>query len=222
MKNIFAVGTGPGAPEYLTLQAVKTLENADLIFAPNNKGKNMALDTVKDFIKNKKILFLDFPMGFVYEEDYKIQAEKILENTKENSNTVVLTIGDPMIYSTFIYMMPYFKSPQINLQIVSGIPSAVAAAGRAKIPLVEKGEVLTITDNLNEEILNSSSSIALLKTFKQKNFILKEFEKNNFDYAYIKRATMQEEAVLQKDKKEKILEDEDYISLILARKQKGK
>ena len=53
MKNIFAVGTGPGSPEYLTLQAVKTLENADLIFAPNNKGKNMALDTVKDFIKNK-------------------------------------------------------------------------------------------------------------------------------------------------------------------------
>ncbi|UTC64217.1 precorrin-2 C(20)-methyltransferase [Treponema sp. OMZ 788] len=222
MKNIFAVGTGPGATEYLTLQAVKALENADLIFAPNNKGKNMALDTVKNFIKNKEVLFLDFPMGFVSDEDYKIQAEKILEKTKENSNSVILTIGDPMIYSTFIYMMPYFKIPEVNLQIISGIPSSVAAAGRAQIPLAEKGEVLTITDHLSEEILNSSSSIALLKTFKQKKLILKEFEDNNFNYAYIKRATMQEEAVLQKDKKEKILEDEDYISLIIARKQKGK
>ena len=109
MKNIFAVGTGPGAPEYLTLQAVKTLESADLIFAPNNNGKNIALDTVKDFIKSKEILFLDFPMGFVSEKDYKTQAAKILSNTKENSNTVILTIGDPMIYSTFIYMMPYFN-----------------------------------------------------------------------------------------------------------------
>ena len=221
MKNIFAVGTGPGSPEYLTLQAVKALENANLIFAPNNKGKNMALDTVKDFIKNKEVLFLDFPMGFVSKEDYKIQAEKILKKTKENSNTVILTIGDPMIYSTFIYMMPYFKIPEINLQIISGIPSAVAAAGRAQIPLAEKGEVLTITDHLNEEILNSSSSIALLKTSKQKNFILKEFEKNGFDYVYIKRATMEHESILPKDKKEKILEDEDYISLIIARKQKG-
>ncbi len=175
MKNIFAVGTGPGSPEYLTLQAVKALENANLIFAPNNKGKNMALDTVKDFIKNKEVLFLDFPMGFVSEEDYKIQAEKILKKTKENSNTVILTIGDPMIYSTFIYMMPYFKISEINLQIISGIPSAVAAAGRALIPLAEKDEVFTITDHLNEEVLNSSSSIALLKTSKQKNLILKEF-----------------------------------------------
>lgn len=222
MKNIFAVGTGPGAPEYLTLQAVRTLENADLIFAPNNKGKNMALDTVRDFIKNKKIFFLDFPMGNVSDKDYKVQAEKIINETKENSNSVILTIGDPMIYSTFIYMMPYFKNPQINLQIVSGIPSAVAAAGRAKIPLVEKGEVFTITDNLNESVLNSSSSIALLKTFKQKNLILKEFEDNNFDYAYIKRASMDEESILTKNEKEKILEDEDYISLIIARKQKGK
>ena len=111
MKNIFAVGTGPGSPEYLTLQAVKTLESADLIFAPNNNGKNIALDTVKDFIKSKEILFLDFPMGFVSEKDYKTQAAKILSNTKENSNTVILTIGDPMVYSTFIYMMPYFKIP---------------------------------------------------------------------------------------------------------------
>ena len=141
MKNIFAVGTGPGSPEYLTLQAVKTLESADLIFAPNNNGKNIALDTVKDFIKSKEILFLDFPMGFVSEKDYKTQAAKILSNTKENSNTVILTIGDPMIYSTFIYMMPYFKIPEINLQIISGIPSAVAAAGKAQVPLAKKDEL---------------------------------------------------------------------------------
>ena len=32
---------------------------------------------------------------------------------------------------------------------------------------------------------------------------------------------MEHESILSKDKKEKILEDEDYISLIIARKQKG-
>ncbi len=222
MKNIFAVGTGPGSPEYLTLQAVKTLESADLIFAPNNNGKNIALDTVKDFIKSKEILFLDFPMGFVSKKDYKTQAAKILSNTKENSNTVILTIGDPMIYSTFIYMMPYFKIPEINLQIISGIPSAVAAAGKAQVPLAKKDEVLTITDHLAEEILNSSSSIALLKTSKQKNIILKNFEQKYFDYVYVKRATMNNEVILSRNEKEKILEDEDYISLIIARKQKGR
>ena len=167
-------------------------------------------------------MFLDFPMGFVSEKDYKTQAAKILSNTKENSNTVILTIGDPMIYSTFIYMMPYFKIPEINLQIISGIPSAVAAAGKAQVPLAKKDEVLTITDHLTEEILNSSSSIALLKTSKQKNIILKNFEQKYFDYVYVKRATMNNEVILSRNEKEKILEDEDYISLIIARKQKGR
>lgn len=54
MKNIFAVGTGPGAAEYLTLQAVNAIKNADIIFAPDNKGKQMALDTAKEFINGKK------------------------------------------------------------------------------------------------------------------------------------------------------------------------
>ncbi|UTC74587.1 precorrin-2 C(20)-methyltransferase [Treponema sp. OMZ 792] len=220
MKNIFAVGTGPGATEYLTLQAVKTLENADLIFAPNNKGKNMALDTVREFINDKKVIPLNFPMGSVPREDYKIKAESIIEETKENSNSVILTIGDPMIYSTFLYMMPYFKIPGINLQIISGIPSSVAAAGRAQIPLAEKGEILTITDHLSASILNTSTSIALLKTSKQKNLAIKEFEKNGFDYVYVKRATMEHESILSKNEKEKILEDEDYISLMIAHKIK--
>lgn len=220
MKNIFAVGTGPGAPEYLTLQAVKTIENADLIFAPNNKGKNMALDTVREFIKDKKVIPLNFSMGSVPREDYKIKAESIIKETKENSNSVILTIGDPMIYSTFLYMMPYFKMPGINLQIISGIPSSVAAAGRAQIPLAEKGEILTITDHLSASILNTSTSIALLKTSKQKNLAIKEFEKNGFDYVYVKRATMENESILSKNEKEKILEDEDYISLMIAHKIK--
>lgn len=218
MKNIFAVGTGPGASEYLTLQAIKTIQNADIIFAPNNKNKHLALDSVKEFIKEQRIVLLDFTMGKVKEKDYQTAAKKIIEQTEENTNSVFLTIGDPMLYSTFLYLLSYLKNENINLKIIPGITSYNVAAAISQKPLAKKGEVLVISDHINSDILKTASSIALLKTSKQKNLIIKEFEKNNFNYLYIKRATMKEETIL-KDKDE-ILNDNDYISLILASKEK--
>ncbi|MEL3911584.1 precorrin-2 C(20)-methyltransferase [Treponema pedis] len=218
MKNIFAVGTGPGAAEYLTLQAVNAIKNADIIFAPDNKGKQMALDTVKEFINGKKIILLDFPMGFVSQEHYKNAAEMIIEKTEEEKSSVILTIGDPMIYSTFIYLLPYFKKSKINLKIIPGITSFTAAAAISKTPLAKKGEVLTVTDHLNPLITANSDSIALLKTYKQKETAIGEFEKNGLDYVYIKRASLEGETVLRSNDKQKILTDGNYISLMLARK----
>lgn len=88
MKKFYGVGTGPGDKEYLTLKAVRIMEAGDVIFAPNNKGKNMALDTAEDFIKDKKLVFIDFPMGKVTEEIYKEAAEKIEEEIPDGGTGV--------------------------------------------------------------------------------------------------------------------------------------
>ena len=54
-----------------------------MVFAPNNKGKNMALDTAKEYIKDKKVVLLDFPMGKVTEKYYKEAAKRIKEEILE-------------------------------------------------------------------------------------------------------------------------------------------
>ena len=71
MKKLYGIGTGPGASDLITVRSARLIENADVIFAPNNKGKNMALDTVREYIKTENIIFLDFPMGKVGPEIYK-------------------------------------------------------------------------------------------------------------------------------------------------------
>ncbi len=48
MKKLYGIGTGPGASDLITVRSARLIENADVIFAPNNKGKNMALDTVRE------------------------------------------------------------------------------------------------------------------------------------------------------------------------------
>ena len=216
MKKLYGIGTGPGDRDLLTLKAVKAIESSNVIFAPNNKGKNMAVDTAKDFIGDKRIVFIDFPMGQVLREDYMKAAEIMLSEIPEGGTGSFLTIGDPMIYSTFIYIMEELEGSQIDIEIVSGIPSFVAAAGQSKTPLTVKGDSFLLCDEIDENILDRVNSIAILKTMSGKEEVLNSLENNEYRYKYIKRATLEEQEILTD--KEAILNDKDYISLIIGRK----
>lgn len=216
MKKLYGIGTGPGDKELLTLKAVKTIKEASVIFAPNNKGKNIALDTAEDYLHNKKVVLIDFPMGKVEKEDYIKAAEIIYNEIPEGEYGAFLTIGDPMVYSTFIYIVEELESKKIDVEIVSGIPSFVASAARTKTPLTVKGDTFILCDEFKEELLNYADSICILKTLKSKENILNTFENNDFKYKYIKRCTWNEEKVLSE--REEIIKDSDYISLILGRK----
>lgn len=219
MKILYGIGTGPGDPELLTVKATKVIKKASVIFAPNNKGTNMALDTAREYIGDSKVVLIDFPMGNVTRDDYIKAAEIIFNEIPLGEIGAFLTIGDPMIYSTFIYIMDELKGKDIEINIIPGIPSFVAAASASKIPLTVKGDSFLLCDEFNEEFLLNVNSIAILKTFKNKDNLLTQLESNNLDYTYIKRASMENEQIL-KDKEE-ILKDRDYISLILGRKQEG-
>ncbi|HAE92560.1 MAG TPA: cobalt-precorrin-2 C(20)-methyltransferase [Tissierella sp.] len=216
MKKLYGIGTGPGDKELLTIKAVKAMEDSSVIFAPNNRGKNMAIDTARDFIQDKPIIFIDFPMGNVTRDDYKKASELILEKIPEGAIGSFLTIGDPMIYSTFIYIMEELEGKDIDIEIISGIPSFVAAAGQSRTPITLKGENFILCDEFKEELLENIDSIAILKAIKEKENILNALEGNGFSYKYIKRATLEEQEILSD--KEDILNDKDYISLIIARK----
>lgn len=217
MKKIYGIGTGPGAADLLTIRAANVMKNADVIFAPNNKGLNMALDTAKEYIQDKRVVFIDFPMGNVTKEDYKNAADIIYEEISDGGNGAFLTIGDSMIYSTFIYVMDELKDKDIEIEIVPGIPSFVAAAGASQVPLTVKGDTFLLCDEYNDKLIEDISSVAILKTLKEKEQVLDNLEKRDFSYMYIKRASLANEEILIN--RADILEDRDYISLILGRKQ---
>ncbi len=218
MKKIYGIGTGPGNPENLTLKAVRVMEGASVVFAPSNRGKNMAIDTAREFIEGKKIVFIDFPMGNVTREDYKKAAKTIYDQVEDGQYGVFLTIGDPMIYSTFIYILEELEGIQMEVEIVPGVPSFVGAASSARQALTVKGDTFTLCDEVTKEILDNSDSVAILKSFKNKEEILDLLEDNNYEYTYVRRATLENQLVLHK--REEILKDKDYISLILGRKKK--
>lgn len=218
MKKLYGLGTGPGDPELLTLKAVKILKEANIIFAPLSKGKNMALDTVKEYVKDKEIVYLDFPMGSVTNEVYKENAEIIINNINEGESGVFITIGDPTFYSTFINMLEFLQN-KIYLEIISGIPSFVAAAGRGLFPLAFTGEKFAVVDKIPKENPKFDSMV-ILKAYNLEEENLERLEDFGFQYKYLKRVTLPDEKIFTE--KEDILREKDYISLILARRKKWK
>lgn len=218
MRKIYFTGTGPGDPELLTRKAVRVIGDADVIFVPANKGKNMALDTIREFVEDKNIEFLNFPMGKVNGDDYKKAADRISELVPENGTGVFVTIGDPMIYSTAVYIMDRIQKDNMEVEVVSGIPSFVAAAGNSLVPLVTKGEIFCLSDTFNEDNLEWADSLAILKTNGKKEEILESIEKKDFSYTYIRETTLPGEYITRE--KRAILEDKAYISMILARKER--
>ena len=112
--------------------------------------------------------------------------------------------------------MDELDGKDIEIEIVPGIPSFVAAAAASKLPLTVKGDVFVLCDEYSDVKCNFDS-IAILKTFKNKEYLLEKLEKDNIDYTYIKRSSLDNEEVI-KDRN-KITEDKDYISLILGRKK---
>ena len=151
MGKLYGIGVGPGDPELLTLKAYKILNQADVIFCPEKKkgAGSFAFDIIKEHIKDSKaqIVNLEYPMHYKGDELKKMWEENgrlISEYLKGDKTGAFITLGDPSVYSTFMYTLPYIEAFGTETEVVPGIPSFCAAAAISKIPLTAWDEDLVI------------------------------------------------------------------------------
>gem|GEM_PF-386227 len=214
------IGTGSFSGMNITLESKKVAEDSSVLFIPESSGKNYALNALENVIDTggKKKVILQFEMGQMNEERLKETAETMGENLLAGEEGTFITIGDPGVYSTF-YTIRKYLAHDIDVRVYPGISSPWSAAAAIGIPLISKGENLMICDEFpGDEILSCSDTVAVLKTRGDKSSLLDRFESHGFTYWYVKRIGSPEEKVLT-DRKE-IEEDRDYMSLIIAKKEK--
>ena len=150
--EVVCIGCGPGDPDLVTVKATAFLKNADIVFAPTaREGRpSIALSIVRKYLsKSVEIVDLIFPMvkDKVHTEKYwEKNADQIVGAVKSGKRVVYLTVGDPSLYSTWIYIQREIAShhPEISFKIVPGIPSIFAFAAQARIGLAEGDETLGI------------------------------------------------------------------------------
>ena len=237
--KFIGIGVGPGDPELITIKAVKALKTVDVICVPISREHkpSMALTMVKQIIderqKPAEILELVFPMTKDELNNRKLWVENaaIVAAKAKKGNVAFITLGDPMLYSTFLYLYECVKEtyPEIELEIIPGVTSVSAAAASAKLPLAEKEEVVTIMPSdlnatLIEKTAKHADNIVFMKCAHHiKEFIpmlLKSGFTKNSTIALVKRCTLPEEKVLVGKLGEVNQWDitEDYFSVAIVKK----
>lgn len=218
MRKFYGVGVGPGDSELITLKALNTIKKCDYVFIPKSKGISTARSIAKEYIVDKEIIELEFPMGEDNGERYKDAARIIDVTLKLGQTCVFLTLGDPMTYSTYLYLMLEVKHYDIEIETIPGISSFAASTSKLNLPLTLKDESFYLCDgDIDIEVLKRVNSICILKVNKKKKEIIEKLENENFSYVYVKRVTRADEKILYD--KEEILSDDDYMSLIIGRKK---
>jgi precorrin-2/cobalt-factor-2 C20-methyltransferase len=217
MKKLIGIGIGPGDTELITLKAYKLIRSCDVVFIPESKGESLAGKIAQEFIQDKRVIELSFPMGADNQERYVQAANTINKTLQEDEVGVFLTLGDPMTYSTYAYLMKSLINLKVHTETIPGITSYNAAAALLGLPVTLKDESFYLVDgNIDEEILKRIDCVCILKVSKNKQEIIDKLEGNGFDYTYVKRCTQANQEVLYK--KEDMLADKDYMSLIFARR----
>ncbi|MCR3921059.1 MAG: precorrin-2 C(20)-methyltransferase [Firmicutes bacterium] len=152
MGILYGIGVGPGESTYLTEQATKALAASSVICVPKSKVErtSVAYSAAKAHLPATAIVEeLLFPMTRdekELQEHWEQAASRVAQLVAEYGTVSFLTIGDPLLYSTFGYLMKCLGSlaPSVQVEVIPGISSFTAAAALIKVPLVEKNERLAI------------------------------------------------------------------------------
>ncbi len=180
-KSIFyGVGVGPGDPELLTLKAVSILNKVDTIFAPKakNKDDSLAREIIENVIdKEKDFIELEFPMTKdkgELEKRYKNSAQTIIQKIISGKQVAYLTIGDPLLYSTYIYLLAALKeiAPDLVIETIPGISAYSAVAAKFSYSMAEKNEkicICPVPDDLNDlkKTIMDHDTIVIMKVAKK-------------------------------------------------------
>ena len=132
--TLVGVGVGPGDPELLTLKAMKRMEQCDVLVVPDaDKGEStaykIALQAYPE-LAQKPTVTVRMPMTHdmaQWRASHRAAADQIEKQLDAGKMVVFLTLGDPTVYATYIYVHKMVESDGYPTEIVSGIPSFCAA-----------------------------------------------------------------------------------------------
>lgn len=234
MARVYAVGVGPGDPELLTRKAERILREVSVICAPSagTDDSSYALSIVEGLIdrSRQEVIVQVFPMRKNQEgleTFWENAARETAGLVREGKDIAFVTIGDPFLYSTFLYIYRILreKYPDVTVEAVPGITSINAAAIAAGVPLAAASERLAVIPAAFEEkdlrqILQEFDTIVLMKVnrvFDRVYGLLQELglEKKA---AFIRRVGSAEQEVVF-DLESLLGKKLDYLSLLIIKKQ---
>ncbi len=235
MENVqgifYGIGVGPGDPELLTVKAINAIKISEVIIAPKTEKKSdsLALTIATPYLRSDvQIVYQTFPMVKDFEtspEVFEDNVAEILSYLREGKTVGFLTLGDPMFFSTYIYIFKLLKKSGVKIETVAGVPAFLAIAAKIGYPVAYGNEILSIipatTDNEKiSNALKNSDDAVLMKVYKNFGEVAEILNHENLseNAVLVSRCGLKDEKIisdLNENKNEKL----NYLSTILTRRK---
>ena len=175
--TFYGIGVGPGDPELLTVKAINALRTIDVLIAPKTEKKSdsVALSIAQPYLKaSVEIIYQTFPMVKDFAEEtevFEANTDDILHELRSGRNVGFATLGDPMFYSTYIYIFRLLKPCGVKIVTIPGVPAFLAIAAQIGRPLAYGNDILTIIPaTADVEAINTAldhaGATVLMKVYK--------------------------------------------------------
>ncbi|MDR2892499.1 MAG: precorrin-2 C(20)-methyltransferase [Deltaproteobacteria bacterium] len=188
---LYGIGVGPGDPDLLTLAAVKALGRVSVVLAAasdkndHSLAWNIAAPHLPQGVATIKLAFPMTSEPETLDAAWRANLEITLSVLREGKNAAFITLGDPLIYSTFGYLLTLLRQehPQIRVEVIPGITSFQAAAARTRTILCENGQNLLITPGIRDQAeldadLQLADNAVILKAYRNLAVIKKSLKKD--------------------------------------------
>jgi len=132
LNTVYLVGAGPGAPDLLTVRAVRLLGEADIVF----HDALIHPDTLALAVRAEKI-----PVGKRSGRHSTAQRfinKRLADAARRYRVVVRLKGGDPMLIVRAHEEISFLRKNSIKVEIVPGITAALAASAELGVPLTQR------------------------------------------------------------------------------------
>ncbi len=183
--TFYGIGVGPGDPELLTVKAARLISACKCIVVPKSRMKteSIALKIARTYISAEaEIIEQVYPMTVeedLLKEKWDAAAAEVIDLLRKPQDVCFLTLGDPLFYSTHIYLLRSLKAlePNLNTVTVPGIMAMGAASALTDFPLGEAKMPVTVVptaDDLDSvrKAVETGGSVVLMKVGKRLQAII--------------------------------------------------
>lgn len=231
--TLYGIGVGPGDPDLITLKAVKILQKVPCVFAAasSRNSHSLAERTISPHLrKDTPVVRLNFPMTrdrAKLTEAWEENARRIAKFLETGQDAALITLGDPMTYSTFGYIMRTMTSvnPLVPVRIVPGITSFQAASAATGWVLAEGEESFAVVSGaLGPErlraVLEHTDTVVILKVYRQYKEIMEALRELNMTgrSVLVSQCGLSDEKIVW-EPMDRMNGTPPYLSLVLVRKK---
>ena len=229
---LYGIGVGPGDPELITVKGASILARCRHVFVPTSrteKGSN-ALTIAQTYVQpDCHIYELVFPMTKNEAElarHWDESAQRMASVIQGGKDACFLTLGDPLLYSTYIYVLRSLRRQFRDIKVITipGITAFSAAAAMAEFAVGTAEESVCIVPTIDDltvvrEALDGYDTVVLMKIGKRLVNVLDLLEELDLlDYGvFVSRVGMEGERIefnLRELRQEAY--DASYFSLLLV------